>query len=414
MKRLLFLVAIVLSGLFSCSTEPREEPQDNPLTPIVLRSSAKEYARSNRDVAMNLLKAVEKTTTESFVLSPLSLSLSLGLLTEEAEDGEPLDELLRVVGFRGGSREEMREFCSEMIMRLPEIDKRTEVYLGNLLVVNSEKGRVNPSFERYAKMHYKADVKEASFDNSKAISEDVNQWAGFNTKDMIRECISPEDVMHEASFILSNVLYFNGKWQIPFEESNTTPEPFTKISGETLRVPMMKMKETLTCGIYEGYGTQVCLPYGNGAYIMNLFLPDKGRSIAELMDHISDVPRVLAGKIETSAEVDLWIPKFEQKQQRMNLQEALHILGVKKAFTRPFLSVLDDRKDCLSQVFQSAALKLDESGTRVSAVSTFEGDTFYPMSPVGKVVFHADHPFFYTIAESTTSTILFAGVFRGE
>jgi len=27
---------------------------------------------------------------------------------------------------------------------------------------------------------------------------------------------------------------------------------------------------------------------------------------------------------------------------------------------------------------------------------------------------HADHPFFYTIAESTTSTILFAGVFCGE
>ena len=422
--RIYILVAAVCTvALSGCSkTQPEDVPEDEPivvegdntLVPIELTTKGKSFVANGNTFAYKLLQKVEEQEAGSFTLSPLSLNLAFGLLIEAAEEGDVLDEVCEVLGFKDGGREEIREYCTTMLNRLPEMDKLSKVMMSNLVVTNSRFGKTNPAFEKAAVDFYGALVRNMSFRPKQEVVGFVNDWAYEHTEKMIREVLGEDDVQDATTAVLANALYFNGKWASRFKKEDTSGETFRPESGKSKKVEMMKQKEQFSIGETEK-ATVLRLPYGNKAYAMNVFLPKGGSTVREVINELAKGdPHIFWN----SSEVDVWLPKFANSEKRILLTGILSNLGMTDAFGETWLKIFsEDILSNIGNVFQVSSIDVSESGTEAAAVTVIT--TFGSNGPVADIpqrtyVFHADHPFVYTITETSTGAVLFAGVYRGE
>ncbi len=397
------LLAVGSGFAVSCSdVDPEEE--DNVFEPIELSSRTKSFVSEGNRFAFQLLQKVERQEGKSFMVSPLSLNLALGMLLESAPQCEDADKVMDMLGYPEGSREEIREYADLMMERLPRMDKKTTVSMANLAVTNSDKGKINPDFAQSAQTYYHAQTESMSFSNPGKVAERVNDWAYERTEKMIPEVIGESEVK-DWTFLLANALYFKGKWIAPFEKGQTADERFHSGSGKDIQVKMMKKSDKIGYG--ENNACQaVDLPYGNGAFSMQVYLPKAGIDVEGLLyspENITSLPFSLH-------EVDLWLPRFSI-EKKVDLKDILESMSGGAILRCPYYVL--DAPSVLSAAFQAASIKVDEEGTEAAAVTVVGGKL--TDAPQGKkAVFHADRPFVFTITETSTQAVLFAGVYRGE
>jgi len=88
----------------------------------------------------------------------------------------------------------------------------------------------------------------------------INAWVEKETKDKIRELIKPGVLNAATRLVLTNAIYFKGKWEYPFEAKQTRDGEFTVAEGKKTTAPMMN--QTKEFKYWEGDGVQVLeLPY---------------------------------------------------------------------------------------------------------------------------------------------------------
>ena len=396
------MLAVGSGFAVSCSdVDPDEE--DNVFEPIELSSRTKSFVSEGNRFAFQLLQEVERQEGKSFMVSPLSLNLALGMLLESAPQCDDADKVMDMLGYPEGSREEISEYADLMMERLPHMDKKTTVSMANLAVTNSDKGKINPDFAQSAQTYYHALTESMSFSNPGKVAERVNGWAYERTEKMIPEVIGESEVK-DWTFLLANALYFKGKWIAPFEKGQTADERFHSGSGKDIQV---KMKKSDKIGYGENNACQaVNLSYGNGAFSMQVYLPKAGIDVEGLLyspENITSLPFSLH-------EVDLWLPRFSI-EKKVDLKDILESMSGGAILRCPYYVL--DVPSVLSAAFQAASIKVDEEGTEAAAVTVVGGKLMD--APQGKkAVFHADRPFVFTITETSTQAVLFAGVYRGE
>ena len=84
----------------------------------------------------------------------------------------------------------------------------------------------------------------------------------------------------------------------------------------------------------------------------------------------------------------------------------------------PFSELVENSEgmEAISKVIHKANITVNETGTEAAAVTVIEMK-FTEAGPnpnTRTVTFTADHPFLYTISETTSGVILFTGLFNGE
>ena len=144
---------------------------------------------------------------------------------------------------------------------------------------------------------------------------------------------------------------------------------------------------------------------------MNIYLPDEEVTVKDVLS------RLASGDLKFGqgyVDADLWLPRFTCENKRIHLEESLQELGIEKAFEEPWLQLFDSNNSNsgISTLFQSTKIAVDEEGTEAAAVTVATMDATAVLA--SHITFHCDHPFLYTITETSTGAILFAGVFRGE
>ena len=419
-------LAIFTCLLISCSDKEEKDPTaNNELAPIELTSKTRSFVDEGNRFAFRLLQKVAETENGNFVISPLGVSLAFGIALEAEEDGEAMEEACKVLGFESGSKEEIREYCSTMMERLPKMDKLSNVSMANLVLLNNDFGSVNPDFNKAVSDYHNAFVKSMSFSKPEDVVEYSNRWAKQNTKGLVKNVLSKNDINPTTTAILSNALYFNGKWTSKFKKEKTGKEDFTLSNGATKKIDMMKLNDNMyfrefviksdSNGNSESVGWSVVrLMYGNGAFAMDLLLPNNEEDLSRIFSSIDNIP-VSVPEWKTP-KTDLWLPKFELKEMRINMDDILQNLGMKKIFSDSFHFFDNGISSSIDKVFQSTAIKVDESGTEAAAVTeiihTYTGISY--SEKTNTLDFHCDRPFLFTINETSTGAILFAGVFRGE
>ena len=379
---------------FSFSASDFNAPKE-----IELAEGEQELINSNNDFAFNLFRKARGD--KSKILSPLSITFALGMLNNGA-DGETLKQINQTLGFGDAGADAINVFCQKMLKESNTLDEKTKAMIANTIFVNEGFGyRLQEGFIDKANTFYDAQPQNRNFADGETMDV-INQWASDHTEGMIPEVLKEDSFNPDAVSYLLNALYFKGIWSSPFKKENTQDEPF----GGGDEVPMMhNFREGLLYAENNLYQA-VRLPYGNGAYRMDVFLPREDKTVGEVLESLSGSnwqPEYL------QADVDLKLPRFET-DTKQDLVGVMAELGMPKAFSiEAEFPYFCNGNPYISQMFQVAKIKLDEEGTEAAAVTVIE---MYESVPQ-QAIFHANRPFLYIISEQSTGAIFFIGQYTG-
>jgi len=251
---------------------------------------------------------------------------------------------------------------------------------------------------------YDSEINEVSF--SEIVSK-VNQWVSEKTNKKITEIISEGDISDKLLFILVNAVYFKGKWEKEFEKKDTKKRPFYTEEGEK-KVDTMFMEEGFQYFEDEKYQF-LSIPYKHHEVYMDILLPKKEYYLSSI--DVGDFEK-LEKKCYHRENIEIYLPKFKM-EYGFFLNNFLENMGLRKAFNpaeADFSGIADISQPIyISSAVHKAFVEVDEEGTEAAAataVMMVRGCVVN--TPPEKIIFRADHPFYFQI-KSNTGEVLFLG-----
>ena len=379
------------------------DPLTNVRKDISLTDEEKQLVEGNNDFAFRLFRKARGE--ESSIMSPLSITYALGMMNNGAA-GQTQQEINTVLGSAGvGSPDAINAFCRKMLTESGALDEETRVDIANTIYVNNHWGyELKPPFVQKANDYYDAQPESRDFYDGETCDV-INQWASDHTQGMIKKILGEDEFNQDAVSYLMNAIYFKGTWASKFDKTNTRDEAFN--GGE--KVPMMRQTAEFEYTDNDLYQA-VRLPYGNGAYLMTVFLPREGKTIATVLDQMDGKNWEFKGG--RSTDVDLKMPRFET-ETNIKLKPVMTALGMPTAFD-PYnadFSAFCNVPTYIGMMKQAAKIKLDEEGTEAAAVTIIGAET---TAMPDFATFHATRPFFYIISERSTGAIFFMGQYVGN
>lgn len=417
LKSNILYFTIIISTLVmmsaSCEGKHNEIDLNNLPEPINidLRSSETEMVSSDQSFAFKFFANVysEESADEdnSFMVSPLSLSMALAMTMNGAE-GETKSAMQETLNLKGFSSDEINSYYKKLREALLSTDPSTQLSIANSIWTN-QNVVIKDEFVRKNREFFNSTTQSVNFSDSNT-AELINGWASNNTNGLIKKVIEstkPEDFMY-----LLNAIYFKGIWTSEFKKNNTNKKPFTLEDGATVNVDMMSQTDKFNYKEDENLQL-VELPYGNSAFSMLVLLPKDEKNLLDVVGALSgsDYWAGLKSGLREH-EVELYIPKFKTEYSK-KLNKVLSDMGMGLAFTNEAdFSGMTDTSAKIDFVKQNTYISVDEVGTEAAAVTTVGVVmTSMPAQPQ-KVVFNANKPFIYVIQENSTGSILFTGIVK--
>ena len=398
MRKLTLLVAALLMAVVVSA-------QENQPKQIKLTEEEQQMVQSNNDFAFRLFR--QARTNDSQILSPLSITVDLGMLNNGA-DGITREEINAVLaGSDISSADVINSFCRKLLNETATLDEKTRVAIANNIYVNTRMDcQLLPAFTEMANQYYDATPESRDFSDGKT-RDVMNQWGSDHTEGMIKEAIKEEEFKEDAMSYLLNALYFKGEWTHKFDAAQTQRHQFDEGKKE---VQMMHQQSEFSYAKNNIYQS-IVLPYGNKAYQMTVFLPCYGYTISDVLNELNGKNWQQAGY--DTYNVNLKLPKFETSTD-MRLEDVMKSLGMPNAFEGGYgFNQFCNENVIIGMMKQVAKIKLDEEGTEASAVTVIEMDKSMISEP-RYAEFIADRPFLYVISERSTGAIFFIGQYMGE
>jgi serpin B len=263
-------------------------------------------------------------------------------------------------------------------------------------------------FLTLVKTNYDSDLQQVDFVNqTEAARKIINDWVENKTKGKIKELIKSGTLDSMTRLVLTNAIYFKGKWASQFKPDKTQNLPFILLGGEKVNVPMMN--QTGNFGFTETDTIQALeMPYVNNDLSMVILLPKKPDGVKDLEKELT--AENLTGWLAKlrKREVQVWLPRFKLTCE-FELAKVLGSMGMPDAFlAKADFSGMTGNKDLfISAVVHKAYVEVNEEGTEAAAATGVAMKlTSVPLPPP---VFKADHPFVFLIRDNHTGSILFLG-----
>ena len=410
MKKL-FLGMAALSLLAACQNDDLPDG-GNEYEPIVMTKTETELASQGADFAFRFFRAVDKSLLENaglsqeerdepLFVSPLSASFALSMLANGA-DGKTLQELTDALGFSGYSMEEVNAYYKKLMEELPKQDKQSRLALANSLWLDTRFDALT-AYKGILTDNYDAEVRKVDMATA---MDDINNWCSQKTNGLIPKILKENEA--GLSMLLLNALYFKGEWDDPFDEGDTQEDVFANADGTESRTAFMNKEDWLRYVQNDLFG-MVSLPYGNGAFSLQVLLPHEGVALANCMEALNGNAWTDLLNEMSFTEVNLKLPKLKTDRILDDLRPALESMGVKKAFAEGAdFSKLSGQSLFISLVRQAVSFNMDEKGTEAAAVTGVGGVSAAP--PPSQVVdFHVQRPFLLVLTEKSTGCVLFIG-----
>lgn len=401
------LIAALAVGTTACTdsgTAPDSGAADSlTALPRPLTTAERQAITAGNDFALRLLQRTTAHESGNVLLSPLSVSLALGLTMNGAAD-ETLAEMQRTLGWGSANRPDINAAYRDLMTMLPALDASVTLRIANGIWMLQPK-MPETSFVSDARQFFNAPV--ASEASPRAMFDAVNAWGDRETRGMIPKVLQ-EEPPRDLVMLLANAVYFAGTWRDRFDPAKTRPGSFVLEGGATATVPMM----TRDGGFRRWRDDRVVaveMPYGNAAYSMLVLMPttDPMGTFVTTLDTVR-LTQVVQGLRDARADERLRFPKFTLTGA-LELSSDLRTLGMPRAFSNgaQFPGLIANESGKLSFVQHHVKVDVDEKGTRAAAV-TVVGVVVTSM-PLGVDI---DHPFLFLIRERLSGTILFTGVVR--
>ncbi len=383
----------------SAVAELKAMPEQLPATGAL--EDRKAVAEANNKFAVDFYNNIEDKEEGNIFYSPYSISTALAMTYEGAE-GQTAEEMKEVFYYPDFGA--MRKGNAAIYNTLNKKDKNYSLNTANALWAEKSYVFLDDYFGtienyyggRVINLDFKTDA-----ENSR---QTINAWVEEQTNDKIKDLIPAGSINSMTRLVLTNAIYFKGKWESKFEEKNTIPEDF-KTSTGTEKVQMMHQTEDF--GYAEFEGLQVLeMNYQGNDLSMVVLLPEQG------LDTISLTHENLENwksRIRTQ-EVAVSFPKFKFDTD-YSLNSNLAEMGMPTAFApgEADFSGMDGTKNLyITDVVHKAFVEVNEEGTEAAAATgVVMGLT--SVGPTETKIFTADRPFIFIIQEKDTGDILFLG-----
>jgi serpin B len=238
----------------------------------------------------------------------------------------------------------------------------------------------------------------------------INRWVEAQTEDRIKDLLAPGTIASLTRLVLTNAIYFKGKWESQFRKELTRVDSFTLLNGADAKVPMMR--QIASCGYAEERDLQVLeMKYRGGDLSMVVLLPAKHKPLGLEEFERSLTPERLdqwIQKLETRR-VEVFLPRFRMTSQ-CPLKTALIGLGMTNAFSpqnADFSGMTGNHDLFIQESSHKAFVEVNEEGTEAAAAT---GHSMKLLgAPRPSPVFRADHPFVFLIRHRPSHCILFMG-----
>ncbi len=339
--------------------------------------------------------------------SPYSISSALAM-TYAGARGETARQMASVLHF-GLAPDRLHAALSDLTGMLNAAGKPYQLSTANALWGQAGYEFL-PGFLDVTKKHYDAGFKEVDFMGARELArQTINSWVEARTNNRIKDLIQLKDLSPLTRLVLTNAIYFKGKWKIEFKREATKPLPFHVSTRETVNVPMMH--QVARFNYAENDQAQILeMPYTGGDLSMVVLLPKPGCELAKLEDMLR--AEVIGSWLSqlSGAEVEVFLPRFKV-EARFVLNEQLQRLGMLDAFdmSRADFSGMTPGPDLyMSSVIHKAFVEVSEEGTEAAAATAVIMN-IKAMVADKPHVFRADRPFVFLIRDLRSGSILFAG-----
>lgn len=365
-----------------------------------------EAAEADNAFTFSLLAEISPGA-DNTIFSPFSIWTALAMTSAGAE-GETLKEMRKVLHLPVAD-EAAHTLAGGWAKELTAL-KKVELNVANRLWGAADLTFVE-DFLRLTEEHYKAGLETLDFRGDAEKSRlKINAWVEKETRNHIKNLLQPGNVDSGTRLVLTNAVYFKGRWLTPFKEESTWDRPFQLASGEKVHVKSMYTK--MAVGYLENDRLQaVRLPYIGEQTSMVVVLPRRNDALKDAAFLDADQFAAVQKGLKPEPRVVVQLPRFETSA-RMSLPKALGKLGMRKAFTGSAeFGRLCREPLLISDVIHQAWVKVGEEGTEAAAATavTMERGMARPNPEPPPKLFIADHPFLFFIVDDRNGGILFAG-----
>ena len=242
----------------------------------------------------------------------------------------------------------------------------------------------------------------------------INQWVSDKTKKRINDLLPPGSINSSTPLVLTDAVYFKGKWVTPFDKGFTQSEDFWITPDRTVKTDMMRVSQDFD--YFENDQVQVLqIPYQGDRLSMLVILP-RSKDIHGLEKIFTQDAFLKWENGLSSQQVNLTLPKFKF-DSGYEMSRVLGELGMGQAFDvnkadfSGMAQKILGKNLYIGAVFHKAWIDTDEEGTEAAAataVNMMEAATANPGPDVFKD-FIADHPFIFVIEDTVTGHFLFMG-----
>lgn len=404
-RRTALLLNVIALAACSESTGPGNVPARITALPRALTGTEQLVIDANTTMGLSLLRTVNRVSPadSTVVLSPLSLSMALGMALNGAAD-TTYAEMQRTLGFPANATlTDVNTAYKEVLPLLRGLDSHITYTLANSVWLRTG-FPVQQSFTDAVRTAFEAEVQTLDFSAPSALGT-INGWVATKTNGRIPTIL--ETIPSDAVAYLINAIYFKADWRAAFDKARTSAQSFEIGSGRTMTVQMMSTSKGTGRIGFSNDGTEIAeLPYGGDAWVMTIVQPPTGKLDA-FIDTISAPGwRTLTTQL-TGLQTDIHVsmPRFTSTVQYA-LKDLLRTMGMRDAFsdTRANFTKLSTQPAYITDVRQRVFIKVDEVGTEAAAATSVGFGTV--SLPVGISV---RRPFLFAIRERLSGTVLFIG-----
>lgn len=374
--------------------------------PVVWSDEVRAAADGEVGFALDLYGRVRGAEKGNVFFSPYSVHAALAL-TATGADGATRDQLAKALRLPAGDGGPAAAGDLGRYYARPRADF-------TLAVANAAWGQAGfpwrPEWKALAAERFNGGFREADF-KTKAAAERarINGWVSEQTRGRIPDLLQPQHVTDGTRLVLTNAVYFDGKWTSAFPKAATRPEPFHAPGGD-VTAPLMHVEAHFRYA--EADGVQVVeLPYRGNELSMLVVLPKAGGLAAAEAKLTPETLAAWTGKLQREL-VAVTLPKFKHTFRTEPIKH-VRDMGVVDALTpgtADFTRMLAKAEEPIfvSNVVHQAFVDVTEEGTEAAAATAVVANAPSPPPPRPKV-FRADRPFVYLIRDTQKGTILFLG-----
>ena len=410
-KALLAVMIVSLVLLLGCTgPAPPQPPAQNQTQLNWAAGDAKPYAAASNLFGYSLFSELAKTSGDrNLVFSPYSVSSAMTIAYEGA-GGKTATEMAAAMHLPA-DKGTLRGSFAGLYGKLNSAGSGVELSTANAIWVHKDY-QLKEGYLAVLRDAYAAGATNLDF--SGGAEGIINNWVEQRTNGKIKDLIPSGALSPMAPVVITNAVYFKGKWEQEFDKSKTQKEDFSLVSGEKVQAMMMGRlyENNRTNYAEDGAAQAIELPYQGRNTSMVLILPKEegAGGIGFVEQELADGKLAQWRAALTPEKVSIYMPKF-RLEETYGLEKVLSGMGMPTAFSdaADFGNMTDERNLKIGRVIHKVYVDVDEEGTEAAAATAvIMQATAYPM-PEQIKVFRADRPFFFAIVEKDSGAVLFLG-----